>query len=168
MEGSFGAPQHAPKITNHDRWIAWSEWTAEEIATRQRVLGGVWSSAINQTTGTEKRIKLGQVDAVPLEDMPEHIKQFTRRLRVYKKDRTIAEDATLEDDKKVHLVNWIQGTQDGRWKVLPCPFFEHEDGKSILVPLVEGDKVLKVSTMIVEGSAERAAVNAIKSFVVVG
>ncbi|KAK1724670.1 formyl transferase [Colletotrichum acutatum] len=167
-EDSNKAPPHAPKITNHDRWIAWSEWTAAEVATRQRVLGGVWSSAVNQTTDTEKRIKLGRVEAVPLEDMPEHIKQFTRLLRVDKKDRTIASDATPEDGTNVKLVNWIQGTQDGHRKVLQCPFFEHEDGKSILIPFVEGDKVLKVSTMIVEGSAERAAVSAIKSFAVVG
>ncbi|KAK1543194.1 formyl transferase [Colletotrichum paranaense] len=168
MEDSFGAPPHAPKITNHDRWIAWSKWTADEIATRQRVLGGVWSSAISQTTGTEKRIKLGRVDSVPLEDMPEHIKQFNRQLRGYRKDRIIADDASPEDDKKVKFVNWIQGTQDGCWKVLQRAIFEHEDGKSILIPLVEGDKVLKVSTMIVEGSAERTAVSAIKSFAVVG
>ncbi|KXH44493.1 formyl transferase [Colletotrichum simmondsii] len=167
-EDSFGAPPHAPKITNHDRWIAWSEWTADEIVTRQRVLGGVWSSAINQTTGTEKRIKLGQVDTVPLEDLPKHIQEFTRRVSAHKRDRKIADKAIPEGDGKVRLVDWIQGTQDGHWKVLPCPFFEHEDGKSILIPLVDGDKFLKVSTMIVEGSAERAAVSAIKSFAVVG
>ncbi|KAJ0296441.1 hypothetical protein COL5a_009045 [Colletotrichum fioriniae] len=167
-EDSCEAPQHAPKITNHDRWFAWSEWTADDVVTRQRVLGGVWSSAINQTTGTEKRIKLGRVDAVPLEDMPEHIKHFTRRLKVYKKERRIADDTKPEDGTKVKLVNWIQGKQDGCWKVLQCPFFEHEDGKSILIPLVKGEKVLKVSTMIIEGFAERAAVSAIKSFAVVG
>ncbi|KAL2874319.1 Methionyl-tRNA formyltransferase [Colletotrichum sp. CLE4] len=164
----FKEPPHAPKITNQDRKISWSKWTADEIATRQRVLGGAWSSAVYRTREKEQRIKLGRVDAVCLEDMPEHIKQYTRRLRMYKKARGIADSRIPKDDKNVKLINWVVGIKDGSWEVLRTPFFEHEDRKSILIPIIEGDKLLKVETMIVEGSAERPAASAIKSFAVEG
>ncbi|OHE94137.1 formyl transferase [Colletotrichum orchidophilum] len=163
----LSTPPHAPKVTNHDRQIPWFEWTADHIVTRQRVLGNIWCSAVNNTLQKEQRIKFGRVEAV--DDVHDHIKQFTRRLKLYQKNR-MSDDEVLEEDRKVKVVFWIQkpehdaDAEEGKWRVARLPYFDHEDGKSIVIPVFKGDKLLKVSTLIVEGAKERPAASAIKSF----
>ncbi|KZL85218.1 formyl transferase [Colletotrichum incanum] len=155
---------HAPKVTNHDRQINWSKWTADDVVLRQRVLGPVWCSAYHHDSQKIMRLKFGDTEVV---ERPDRINQYYRRRSLRKKGELAVEDIPGED-QDVKFVSWIwqpEGkTQDrGSWVAHRTPFFEDEDGKSILIPSA-GSSCLKLSTITVEGSRSKPAVTAISGF----
>ncbi|KAF9777075.1 hypothetical protein IL306_004663 [Fusarium sp. DS 682] len=46
---------HAPKVAKADGCVKWNKWTADEIVRRIRVLGSVWTHAVNKK-GEIKRL----------------------------------------------------------------------------------------------------------------
>ncbi|QPH05188.1 hypothetical protein C2857_002821 [Epichloe festucae Fl1] len=67
--------QHAPKITKADGRIE-PEWTAEQFARRIRVLGSVWTNAVNEK-GVQKRVILLDAEPVMDEAVPERCEEAT-------------------------------------------------------------------------------------------
>lgn len=47
--------RHASKIAPGDRHVDWSNWTAEEILRRDRVIGPLWSTAVGPPTLSKKQ-----------------------------------------------------------------------------------------------------------------
>ncbi|KAF5018188.1 hypothetical protein F66182_9845 [Fusarium sp. NRRL 66182] len=58
---------HAPKVTKADGHVNWTRWTADEIVRRLRVLGSVWTHAVNNK-GETKRLIIQDAEVVPSED----------------------------------------------------------------------------------------------------
>ncbi|KAK2025291.1 formyl transferase [Colletotrichum zoysiae] len=155
---------HAPKVTNHDRQMNWPKWTADDVALRQRVLGPVWCSAYHHGSRKIMRLKFGDAEVV---ERPDRINQYYRRRSLRKKGELSAEDIP-EEDQDVEMISWVwqpEGKAHDRksWVAHRTPFFEHEDGESILVPSA-GGSCLKLSTITVEGSRSRPAVAAVSGF----
>ncbi|KAK1993880.1 formyl transferase [Colletotrichum falcatum] len=162
--GERGQLRHAPKVTNHDRQVNWPEWTADDVVLRQRVLGPVWCSAYHHGSRKIMRLKFGDAEAV---ERPDRVRRYYRRCSLRKAGELAAEDVP-EEDRDVELVSWVwqpEGKARDRasWVVHRTPFFEHEDGKSILVPSAGGG-CLKLSTITVEGSRPKPAVAALGGF----
>ncbi|GKT60601.1 formyl transferase [Colletotrichum tofieldiae] len=155
---------HAPKVVNHDRQVNWSKWTADDVVLRQRVLGPVWCSAYHHDSQKIMRLKFGDAEVV---ERPDRINQYYRRHSLRKKGELAAEDVP-EQDQGVKMISWIwqpEGKAQEResWVAHRTPFFEDEDGKSILIPSA-GASCLKLSTVTVEGSRSKPAVTAISGF----
>lgn len=155
---------HAPKVTNHDRQMNWADWTADDIVTRQRVLGPVWSSAYHHDSKKVMRLKFGDLQVV---ERPAHINKFYRRASQRMAGKLDAEDVQ-EEDLEVKSIVWAwqpEGKAQDRksWTGHNIPYFEDEDGCSILIPTARGS-CLKVSTITVEGSRAKPAVRAVSGF----
>jgi methionyl-tRNA formyltransferase len=59
---------HAPKVTKADGHIEWTKWTADEIVRRVRVLGSVWTHAVNKK-GDTKRLIFQDVEIISSKDI---------------------------------------------------------------------------------------------------
>ncbi|KAM0420858.1 hypothetical protein ACHAPT_011388 [Fusarium lateritium] len=59
---------HAPKVTKADGQVNWGEWTADEFARRVRVLGSVWTHAVNKK-GHVKRLIIQDAEVASEEDL---------------------------------------------------------------------------------------------------
>ncbi|KAH7262086.1 formyl transferase [Fusarium tricinctum] len=59
---------HAPKVTKANGHVKWTTWTADEIVRRVRVLGSVWTHAVNKK-GETKRLIFQDAECVSLEDV---------------------------------------------------------------------------------------------------
>lgn len=59
---------HAPKVTKADGHFKWTTWTADEIVRRIRVLGSVWTHAVNKK-GETKRLIFQDAEFVSSEDV---------------------------------------------------------------------------------------------------
>lgn len=59
---------HAPKVTKADGQVSWGEWTADEFARRVRVLGSVWTHAVNRK-GQTKRLIIQDAEVASPEDV---------------------------------------------------------------------------------------------------
>ncbi|KAK1967480.1 formyl transferase [Colletotrichum sublineola] len=155
---------HAPKVTNHDRQMNWPKWTADDVVLRQRVLGPVWCSAYHHDSRKIMRLKFGDAEVV---ERPDRVEQYCRRRSLRKKGELAAEDVP-EEDQDVGTISWVwqpEGKAQDRESMVVhrTPFFEHEDGKSLLIPSA-GGSCLKLSTITVEGSRSKPAVVAISGF----
>ncbi|GKT49074.1 uncharacterized protein ColSpa_09255 [Colletotrichum spaethianum] len=142
----------------------WLKWTADDVLLRQRVLGPVWCSAYHHESRIIMRVKFGDAKVI---ERPDRINQYYRRCSLRKKGQLAAEDVPKED-QDVKEISWMwqpEGkTQDREsWVAHRTPFFEDEDGKSILIATA-GDSCLKLSTITVEGSRSKPAVSAISGF----
>lgn len=58
---------HAPKVNKADGQIDWAQWTTEDFARRTRVLGSVWTRAINKK-GDIKRLIIQDAEAAPVDN----------------------------------------------------------------------------------------------------
>jgi methionyl-tRNA formyltransferase len=59
---------HAPKVTKADGHVKWTTLTADEIVRRVRVLGSVWTHAVNKK-GETKRLIFQDAEFVSSEDV---------------------------------------------------------------------------------------------------
>ncbi|KAJ4313973.1 Methionyl-tRNA formyltransferase [Fusarium piperis] len=59
---------HAPKVTKADGRVNWGEWTADEFARRVRVLGSVWTHAVNKKD-QRKRLIIQDAEVASPEDV---------------------------------------------------------------------------------------------------
>ncbi|KAF5535290.1 methionyl-tRNA formyltransferase [Fusarium mexicanum] len=62
---------HAPKVTKADGRIKWTRWTGDDIVQRIRVLGSVWTHAINKK-GDKKRLIFQDVETISSKDIGNH------------------------------------------------------------------------------------------------
>ncbi|KAG5755512.1 hypothetical protein H9Q69_001534 [Fusarium xylarioides] len=62
---------HAPKVTKADGRIRWTQWTGDDIVRRIRVLGSVWTHAVNKK-GDKKRLIFQDVETISSEDIRNH------------------------------------------------------------------------------------------------
>ncbi|KAF7543248.1 hypothetical protein G7Z17_g10893 [Cylindrodendrum hubeiense] len=60
---------HAPKVSKADGQVDWAQWTTEDFARRTRVLGSVWTRAVNKK-GDVKRLIIQDAEAVPADAPP--------------------------------------------------------------------------------------------------
>ncbi|RBQ65137.1 hypothetical protein FVER14953_02871 [Fusarium verticillioides] len=59
---------HAPKVTKADGRIKWTQWTGDDIVRRIRVLGSVWTHAVNRK-GDKKRLIFQDVETISSRDI---------------------------------------------------------------------------------------------------
>ncbi|KPM36304.1 hypothetical protein AK830_g10275 [Neonectria ditissima] len=57
---------HAPKVNKADGQVDWTQWTAEDFARRTRVLGSVWTRAVNKK-GEVKRLILQDIETASVD-----------------------------------------------------------------------------------------------------
>ncbi|KAG4264517.1 methionyl-tRNA formyltransferase [Fusarium proliferatum] len=62
---------HAPKLTKADGRIKWTQWTGDDIVRRIRVLGSVWTHAVNKK-GDKKRLIFQDVETISSKDIGNH------------------------------------------------------------------------------------------------
>jgi methionyl-tRNA formyltransferase len=127
---------HAPKVTKADGRIHWSIWTADQFATRVRVLGSVWTLVVNEKS-IRRRILF--LDAEPVADGL--VSGHVEHAQLVCEDETVAGKAA----ERHHV------------KVVFC-----EDG-SCLVDVCHGSWV-RVGRVKVEGKPEQIAAVALKSW----
>ncbi|EGU87006.1 hypothetical protein FOXB_02400 [Fusarium oxysporum f. sp. conglutinans Fo5176] len=62
---------HAPKVTKADGHIKWTKWTGDDIVRRVRVLGSVWTHAVNKK-GDKKRLIFQDAETISSKDIGNH------------------------------------------------------------------------------------------------
>ncbi|KAH7148588.1 formyl transferase [Dactylonectria macrodidyma] len=63
-ESHGGELVHAPKVNKADGQVDWAQWRTEDFARRTRVLGSVWTRAVNKK-GDVRRLIIQDAEAVP-------------------------------------------------------------------------------------------------------
>ncbi|RSL99079.1 hypothetical protein CEP52_009933 [Fusarium oligoseptatum] len=126
---------HAPKVTKADGQINWGDWTADEFVRRVRVLGSVWTHAVNKK-GQTKRLIFQDAEVASLMDLAVYGSRMSLHLNL--------EPGLEEESKYEALVT------------------DQRDGSAIIhIPSGELIWVRKIKE---EGKPERDATIVLKSF----
>ncbi|RSL64162.1 hypothetical protein CEP51_013204 [Fusarium floridanum] len=126
---------HAPKVTKADGQINWGDWTADEFVRRVRVLGSVWTHAVNKK-GQTKRLIFQDAEVASLMDLAVYGSRMSLHLNL--------EQGLEEESKYEALVT------------------DQRDGSAIIhIPSGELIWVRKIKE---EGKPERDATIVLKSF----
>ncbi|WAO89659.1 Methionyl-tRNA formyltransferase [Fusarium falciforme] len=125
---------HAPKVTKADGQINWGDWTADEFVRRVRVLGSIWTHAVNKK-GQTKRLIFQDAEVASLMD-----------------------PAVYGSRMSLHL-NLEPGLEGPKYEALVT---DQRDGSAIIhIPSGELIWVRKIKE---EGKPERDATIVLKSF----
>ncbi|KAH6899861.1 formyl transferase [Thelonectria olida] len=125
---------HAPKVTKADAEIDWDQWTGDEFVRRSRVLGTVWTQAVDK-------------------------KRVVRRL-ILKDVEVVSHDVTREQKFSISFVTELG---EGEETVKPeRSVFGLEDG-SCIIPLSNGEQI-RVGSIKEGGKLDRSAASFLRWF----
>ncbi|PNH29687.1 hypothetical protein VD0002_g8745 [Verticillium dahliae] len=138
----LAALRHAPKLTKQDRQVRWRAWAADDFATRETVLGPLWSEL--QTRRGRKRVLFEGLEAVaPLAGGDEAVKG---RAGAFVAFETGADAGGSGGSVLVE-------------EAVEVSYLEADDGSGSVLISAPGGGVVKVARIKIEGDKSKPAAN---------
>ncbi|KAG7119483.1 Methionyl-tRNA formyltransferase like protein [Verticillium longisporum] len=138
----LAALRHAPKLTKQDRQVRWRAWAADDFATRETVLGPLWSKL--QTRRGRKRVLFEGLEAVaPLAGGDEAVKG---RAGAFVAFETGADAGGSGGSVLVE-------------EAVEVSYLEADDGSGSVLISAPGGGVVKVARIKIEGDKSKPAAN---------